>query len=185
MKQSRLSFFSITRKVNPLTGLIFIFFLASPLFLNAQKNNDTCRVSNVTLGVGVFDASFGPSSQGLVEVNYFAKKQFWIFSPFGGFIVTTKASYYLYGGLVIPFHLARSLYLNISFAPGLWAVQDGIDLGYPLEFRVGVEFAYTFKDKSRMGVEFMHVSNANISSMNPGVENLSLFYSIPLKARKK
>ena len=163
------------------TCIFLSVFIISPWPVNAQQNQDTSRVSNVTLGTGVFDIASKIYDCGMFEINYFAKKQFWIFSPFAGAIVTTVSSYYIYAGVVIPFRLAKGVYLNCSFAPGLWSRQDGPDLGYPLEFRTGAEICYIFRNKSRLGLEFHHISNANFSNRNPGAENITIFFGIPLK----
>ena len=49
-----------------------------------------------------------------------------------------------------------------------------------LEFRSGIEVAWRFDNRSRLGVEFTHISNAGIYDRNPGTETLTVNYSIPL-----
>ena len=57
---------------------------------------------------------------------------------------------------------------------------DGRDLGHELEFRSSIELSYRFDDRTRLGLSFYHLSNANIGDFNPGTEVLSIVYSIPL-----
>ncbi|WP_157879134.1 acyloxyacyl hydrolase [Pararhodospirillum photometricum] len=65
-------------------------------------------------------------------------------------------------------------------ALGYYQRGGGRDLGYPLEFRSGLEIGWRFDGGMRAGVAMHHLSNANIGDRNPGVEELSLNLSIPL-----
>jgi hypothetical protein len=64
-------------------------------------------------------------------------------------------------------------------------VREGIDLGFPLEFRTGAELSFAFRDKSRLALQFTHLSNGGIAPDNPGTENIALIFGIPVKGRKK
>ena len=70
--------------------------------------------------------------------------------------------------------------LRPSFAVGAYADGNGKDLGGVLEFRSAIALAWRFDDRSRLGVEFSHLSNAGIYDTNPGTENLTVNYSVPL-----
>jgi hypothetical protein len=161
--------------------LVLLSFLALPFTLSAQYPVDSNRVTNATIGTGIFNALNGTGACGLLEVSYYPKIKCLIFSPSGGIIVTTCTSYGIYAGIVFPFRIFKGLYINCSFAPTLWCRRDGIDLGYPLEFRTGVEVAWTYNSKIRLGIEFTHLSNAGIALENPGSENLAVFIGIPIK----
>ena len=56
---------------------------------------------------------------------------------------------------------------------------NGNKLGSKIEFRTAFEISYEMKNKNRIGLSFSHISNANISNTNPGVEIISLSYQIP------
>ena len=63
---------------------------------------------------------------------------------------------------------------------GYYANGDGPDLGFPLEFRSGVELGYRFDNRSRLAVGFSHISNADLGDRNPGTEIVTMTYSIPV-----
>ncbi len=66
-----------------------------------------------------------------------------------------------------------------SFAVGGSHEGDGKELGGTLEFRSAIELAYRFDDRSRLGIQVGHLSNAGIYAENPGTEFAILNYSIP------
>src|SRR3546814_20382028 len=69
--------------------------------------------------------------------------------------------------------------LTGSFAPGLYEDGNGKNLGHTVEFRSQVELGYQFENRSRLSLGFSHTSNGSLSSDNPGVEVLSLYYHLP------
>ncbi len=93
---------------------------------------------------------------------------------------TNDATLYGYGGLLLDLFYGRRFVVTPSLAAGYYEKGDGKDLGHELEFRSSVEISYRFDDRSRIGLSFYHLSNASISSKNPGTEVLSIVYSIPL-----
>lgn len=78
------------------------------------------------------------------------------------------------------FALGRGWVFNLSSGPGYFHKSDEIDLGGALEFRTAGELGYTFPGGARLGIVASHLSNAGISNRNPGVETLSLIYTVPL-----
>ncbi|CCG08039.1 Putative uncharacterized protein [Pararhodospirillum photometricum DSM 122] len=91
-----------------------------------------------------------------------------------------RAQPYLYGGLLADIMVGRHVYVMPNTALGYYQRGGGRDLGYPLEFRSGLEIGWRFDGGMRAGVAMHHLSNANIGDRNPGVEELSLNLSIPL-----
>ncbi|MCC7049307.1 MAG: porin family protein, partial [Alphaproteobacteria bacterium] len=79
-----------------------------------------------------------------------------------------------------------------SFSPGFYLQGNGRDLGYLVEFRSSAELAYRFDDYSRLSLGIAHLSNASLGgegpglllptapARNPGVETLTLSYSMPI-----
>jgi lipid A 3-O-deacylase len=102
------------------------------------------------------------------------------FRPLIGVMGTVQGSTYIYGGLNFDFLLFDSLLLAPGFAAGYYAKGKGKDLGYPLEFRSGLEVAWRLESLHRIGVHFYHLSNASLGWKNPGEESFILFYDIPL-----
>lgn len=102
------------------------------------------------------------------------------FRPLVGALVTLRGTTYFYLGLNFDLLFFDHLLFAPGFAAGYFSKGEGRDLGYPIEFRSGVELAWQFSDYRRLGVHFYHLSNASIGRRNPGEESLVLFYDIPL-----
>lgn len=106
--------------------------------------------------------------------------RFMEFRPLLGLMGTIEGSSYLYAGINFDLFLTERFLIAPGFAAGWYRAGGGKDLGYPLEFRSGVEIAWQFKDASRVGIHFYHLSNASLGKRNPGEESLVIFYDIPI-----
>lgn len=102
------------------------------------------------------------------------------FRPLVGVMATAKGSFYGYLGINFDLLFCDHLLFAPGFAAGYFAPGSGKNLGYPIEFRSGIELAWQFSDWRRLGIHFYHLSNASIGRRNPGEESLVLFYDIPL-----
>lgn len=102
------------------------------------------------------------------------------FRPLAGIMSTVLGSGYLYLGINFDLLFFDHILFAPGFAAGYYWKGHGKNLGYPLEFRSGVELAWQFSDWRRLGIHFYHISNASIGKRNPGEESLVLFYDIPL-----
>lgn len=100
--------------------------------------------------------------------------------PTLGFMMTVRGSTYLYLGFGFDWILKKHFILSPNFAAGWYSKGGGKDLGFPLEFRSGIEMAWRFKNASRAGVHFYHLSNASMGWKNPGEESLVFFFSLPI-----
>lgn len=103
------------------------------------------------------------------------------FRPLVGLMGTVRGSGYLYLGLNFDLLFCDHLLIAPGFAAGYYWKGGGKDLGYPLEFRSGIELAWQCSDWRRFGVHFYHLSNASIGKRNPGEESLVFFFDIPLE----
>lgn len=109
-----------------------------------------------------------------------ASQQFFEFRPLVGLMGTVRGSVYLYGGLNLDLLFWDHFVFAPGFAAGYYRKGGGKDLGYPLEFRSGIELGWQFADGHRLGAHFYHLSNASLGRKNPGEESLVLFYDIPI-----
>lgn len=107
--------------------------------------------------------------------------EFLEFRPLCGLMATATGSFYVYGGINFDLLFWDHLLIAPGFAAGYYYTGHGKNLGYPLEFRSGVELAYQFSDWHRLGIHFYHLSNASIGRRNPGEESLVIYYDIPIK----
>lgn len=73
------------------------------------------------------------------------------------------------------------VYVQLSVMPGFYAQGDGPDLGHELEFRSGIELGFEARNGWRYGVIYDHRSNAELSSVNPGMETLQVRVTVPLR----
>ena len=113
---------------------------------------------------------------------------FGVLQPNLGFIGTHQESFYSYLGLGLDLFFGRKkkLILHPNFAVGyMTGDQNDIQLGFPIEFKSGIDFLYRFRNNVRFGAGIYHISNAALGehkthgTRNPGVEILMLKYQIP------
>jgi hypothetical protein len=136
--------------------------------------------SFISLGAGAFDVLHdGPAGELRGEFRS-GHKLLGFLKPFVGVSATTDGAVYGYGGFGVDLYFGQRWVLTPNAAVGAFGHGDGKDLGSTVEFRTGAELAYRFDDRSRLGLDFHHTSNAGIGSRNPGAETLMLMYSIPL-----
>lgn len=160
--------------------LAFLFVLSS---LHAVRQTDL-----FSFATGIYDVMREKHQTWELEVEYKfhcpkLKSPFCFmeFRPLVGAMATIRGSTYLYAGINFDLFPCDSIVIAPGFAAGWYTVGKGKNLGFPLEFRTGVELAWQFQDASRAGVHFYHLSNASLGSRNPGEESLVLFYDIPIK----
>lgn len=146
----------------------------------AADNNGGDDPSFLALGAGWYDMNRQTNQAAEFRAEWRGRRSLWIFKPLAGVIATSDAALYGYGGVLIDLYFGRRIVFSPSFAAGAYHNGDGKDLGSVVEFRSSAELAYRFDDRSRIGINFYHMSNAHIGNKNPGTEVLSLTYAIPL-----
>lgn len=129
--------------------------------------------------VGGFDVNDSETT-GMFGIEYRSDYKDLFLTPMAGGFVSAEGAFYGYGGVFVDIFLGRRLVLRPNFSVGAFSDGDGKDLGGWLEFRSGIELAWRFDDRSRLGIEFSHLSNAGIYDSNPGTENLTINYSVPI-----
>lgn len=103
----------------------------------------------------------------------------WRFTPFVGTEVSTLGSVYGYGGLGLDVWFGENVVFTPNAALGYYYKGNDRDLGYPLEFRSGIEAAWQFDNGVRLGAAYHHTSNAGLSDQNPGIETATINLAIP------
>lgn len=104
------------------------------------------------------------------------------FRPLTGIMANMKMSTYLYGGINFDIFPTEHFVIAPGFAAGWYNKSKGKNLGYPIEFRTGVEISWQADDQSRFGLYFYHLSNAGLGTKNPGSESIVLIYDIPIRS---
>jgi lipid A 3-O-deacylase len=136
--------------------------------------------SFLSFSAGWFDMNRQKDEAIEVGVQWRGSEKLWIFQPMAGAMATFDGAGYVYAGISLDIFLGNRLVFRPSFAPGLYAHGSGYDLGHVVEFRSAAELAWRFDDRSRLGIEFYHLSNAHLGDKNPGEESLTLTYAIPI-----
>lgn len=153
-----------------------LFFLFLTSFLYASEVPHL-----LSFGGGIFEVVRSNSHQTAVfQVEYRPPVVWYTVRPSAGFMLTLKGSTYLYGGFGFEWIIKDRFLFSPNFAVGWYNAGGGKNLGYPLEFRSGVEGAVVFKNQMRVGAQFHHISNASIGHKNPGEESLIFFIAHPL-----
>lgn len=138
---------------------------------NITDENDT----EVNLFMGMFDFSDDGQKASLLGIQHqneelYRKSFLGKLSPITGGFLTTKSAFYLYTGVQAEYELGF-LTITPSFAPGYYNYGDGKDLGSPLEFKTEVLMSFDINDKTHLGMSYNHISNASLSTKNPGANS--------------
>lgn len=134
----------------------------------------------ISVGVGINDIIREERRCVASRLEYQSHLEWATIRPMLGFSITAKKAIYLYGGFGFDWVVGRHLFLSPNFAAGYYQRGEDKDLGFPLEFRSGLEAGWIFKNQMRLGAHFFHISNASLGSKNPGTESLIFFVAIPL-----
>ncbi len=168
--------------------------IVSLLFSNIAISKGT----NV-FGFGIYDVKFdGSEKNQATDFRYEFRSDeslfnigpkednFFFLKPFFGVEFTNDSASYFLTGIFFEDNLGElfegkknNLFFTPSFGAGIYSDGSGKKLGNDLQFRTSLELSYGLKNKSRIGISFSHISNANLGNKNPGVEVLSLSYHLP------
>jgi hypothetical protein len=138
--------------------------------------------SFISFQAGIYDVNDNQTA-GQFNLEYRSNWKDWTVQPFGGVMASTDGALYGYAGFMVDIFFGKRIVFTPNVAVGLYADGDGKALGSVIEFRSGVELAYRFDSRARLGIAFHHISNASISANNPGTESVTLVFSLPLSDR--
>ena len=164
---------------------IYIFVFIIVMISSSVCAKDSSRFS---VGLGIFnymeDGSPPHNDQsGMINLElHSGRKMFNLIKPFAGFLGTNENAYYAYGGFGIDGYYGKkkNFVVTPSLACGYYKDGKEIKAGNPLEFYIGIDMFYRFKNNARIGVGIFHISNADSGKKNPGSETLVLKYQIPM-----
>lgn len=158
-----------------LTTLMALLVSTQPLKGNHEPS------SLLIVGGGWLDAGSNHSG-GLGQVEYRWKGLRWCkyLRPQLSLLLPGFNSFYVGAGMGVELYLSERLVFTPFFSPGLYYQGNGRNLGYPLEFRSGLELCFKYKNGMRIGGQFYHLSNASLSNKNPGMNALVFILSLPL-----
>lgn len=160
-----------------LAGLAALFVGWAPGVAQAQDQAQEPSFLTFSVGRYDFNRQKKPTEEG--GMQYRSNLKLWIFQPMAGFMVNGNGSADAYAGISLDVFFGNRFVVRPSFAPSYYHRGGGEDLGDKIEFRSAIEFAYRFDDRSRLGLEVYHMSNASLGKINPGEESINLVYSLP------
>jgi lipid A 3-O-deacylase len=139
--------------------------------------------SYLELGAGVYDlvgdAHRHMTAAGTLEFHY-GRKLFGI-GPMAGIIQNIRGGGMVYAGFYSDFAIGPIIITPQAGAGAWWhGGSDDENLGGTWEFRLGLNVAYEFQNKSRLGVRLGHISNKDMYRKNPGDNDVMLTYAFPL-----
>ena len=159
-------------------ALLVVGLVAAPVAARADDSGDT-EPDALAFGLGYFDIIKRRDGAAILNLEYRSDKKLWVFKPMFGMFATSEGGFYGYAGIRMDVYFGNRFVFTPSFAPGFYHDGNGKDLGLEVEFRSSVEVAYRFDDYSRLSLGLAHLSNASLGDKNPGVETLTLTYSVP------
>ncbi|MFO1106968.1 MAG: acyloxyacyl hydrolase [Amaricoccus sp.] len=92
----------------------------------------------------------------------------------GGVEVGASGSFWAGAGPILLLPFGDGWRLGLSVMPGAYNQGNGVDLGFPLEFRSRLGLSRQVGPDWSVGLAIEHKSNADLSESNPGVETLIL-----------
>jgi hypothetical protein len=137
--------------------------------------------SYLDLAAGTFGTRPGhvapEAAEGRIEFRY--GRKFYYLGPALGLLANTKGGVFGYAGVYADLHLGDIVVTPLGGVGG-YHRGDGESLGGTFEFRLSLAAAYEFADRSRLGVQYGHISNAGSHRINPGDNELLITYAFPL-----
>ena len=153
-----------------------LLFLVSILFFHLNLSANSFSIFG-----GSYDYDDDNTSM-LYGINYhLSDNAFSVFNlidlnPVIGGFVTAKSATMFYSGFETNIG-QDSIYLNLSSSAGVYSNGDGKNLGNALQFKSEVNLFYKLGKSSRIGLGSHHISNAGLSSVNPGTNNFYLIFN--------
>ncbi len=154
-----------------------IFLIISGLFVNITPGQS---LKTVAFSFASFDVLNNNANSGEWRIELRSERENKYYSPFGGIMVNDQGALYFYAGLFYNFNITENIIVTPSFAPGLYKKGYSKDLSFIIEFRSQIELSYKFRNNSRIGLSFNHISNGSLGDSNPGVESFAFTYIVPL-----
>ncbi len=131
-------------------------------------------------GLGAFDVIDDDDLATLAGVEYrFGQKLFFL-GPAVGILGNGDGAVFGYGALHADLRFDRWVVSPVAGLGG-YDEDDSKDLGGVFQLYLGLDVAYRLPGGSRLGVNFSHISNADVHERNPGTEMVFVTLTVPLE----
>jgi hypothetical protein len=165
-------------------GLIFCCFFHFSKTVYSQDTLTGKEPPYFVVSGGIYSVLDLWATTGFVNFQFQPGVKWWVLRPQLGALVSFSGSCMIYAGLTYPARPVKWLDIQTGAALGYYESGNGINMGLPLEFRLSLSVLYIFRNFTQLGMEISHISNANLSTHNPGTEAVSVIIQIPLRKRK-
>lgn len=98
--------------------------------------------------------------------------------PFLGAEATSDGALFGHAGLMLEFPIG-SFFITPSANISAYNRGGGKDQGSVLMFRTMLELGYQFENRSRVSVQYSHISDADLTHHNPGANLIGVYYHLP------
>ncbi len=116
-----------------------------------------------------------------VMVGYDFDRNYGPFQPMMSLAVTDQGDVWAGFGAKLRFQPEyTNFFVESSFQPGVHIRGDGPELGGNIHFRSALGVGYAFDNGSSVLMSFDHRSNGDFREVNPGLETLTIQYSMTL-----
>ncbi|WP_251359148.1 acyloxyacyl hydrolase [Kangiella sp. TOML190] len=147
-------------------------------------NFPALQASDFIVGIGHDDVLDATDSQSTAIVLEYHLPEFYQWKDFSFKAATaihydTDEDFWIGFGIAADYPLNENWFLEMSLMPGYYnAGDDGSQLGYDVEFRSLLGFAYILDQDSSLSLSIDHKSNADLGDENKGSETVSLRYRL-------
>tara|TARA_Y100001935_G_scaffold217372_1_gene189459 strand:+ start:325 stop:807 length:483 start_codon:yes stop_codon:yes gene_type:complete len=155
---------------------ILVIIISSLFFFN-----NSLLANSVSIFGGSFDYD-DDNTTTLFGLNYHLKNNDFNalgllnLNPVIGAFVSGESASMIYSGFETNIG-SNKFFINLSSSVGLYDDGDGKDLGNSVQFKSEVNLFLGLSKFSRIGIGSHHISNAGLSSVNPGVNNYYLIFN--------
>lgn len=125
---------------------------------------------------------FGVSLLPLISSSFGGGDQALQFHPFIGYETTSRDMQYGLGGFAMDWAFSKHGIFTWSEGVGYLDSGNMANMGCTTQFRSQAELGYRFDNNMRVTAEFSHISNAKLTTVNPGAEVLGLYFHIPVSS---
>ena len=164
--------------------ILFFCVFISHTGLFAQDSIPNEEPGHLVVSGGAYSILDTWASTGYFDFHLQPGCYWWVLKPQAGFLISFSGAYMIYAGITWPARPFKWLVIETGAALGYYENGEGIDLAYPLEFRLSLSVLYCFRNSINLGAEMVHISNADMGMPNPGTESISIVIQLPLRINK-
>lgn len=162
-------------------SVVLALLILLPASTRAQDTLRPKEPGYMSVSSGIYSCLDLWASTVYVNLQWQPGLKIWVLRPQVGALVTGLGAGMIYGGLVWPARPVKWLVIQTGAAAGYYQSGSGINLEFPLEFRLTLAVLFNFRNSAQLGLEFSHISNANLKPPNPGTEAFSVIFQFPLQ----